>query len=158
MHSAVYEATAGLEARPKEFRKIILLVSDGQVSEPQISVVPGKTLHSLDRNLESLLKSGIQVYAVNTAASLLEKSSTMLHSYADRTGGDVYGGVTDSDMKFAFNRIAEQVRTEYVLGYLSSNTVPALGIYRRILVTSGDKDQKRKVTHRQGYFQYPTPR
>jgi VWFA-related protein len=157
MHTAINEAATALQTRPKEFRKIILLVSDGMVAEPQISVIPGKTRNTFDKNVELLLKNEIQIYAVNTAESLLERSSTMLHSYADSTGGDVYGGKSDSDMKFAFNRIGEQARSEYVLGYVSTNSAPTQGIYRKIEVTSGGKDQKRNVTHRQGYIQYPIP-
>jgi VWFA-related protein len=158
MHSAVYDAATALKNRPKEYRKIILLISDGTVSEAQTTAIPGKTLHSFDKNLESLLQNEIQVYAVNTTASLLERSSNTLRWYADATGGDVYGGITSSNMQFAFNRITEQARTEYVLGYVSSNEAPPLGISRRIDVKSGEPDQMRKVTHRQGYTQYPIPK
>jgi VWFA-related protein len=155
MHSAVYEAAMALEARPETFRKIIFLISDGVVSEPQTSFVPGKTLHSLDRNIELLLKDEIQVYSIHTLADLLEKPAGVLNAYASATGGSVYGGRSDSDMKFAFGRIPEQARTEYVLGYVSDNEAPTQGIYRKIEVRSGDRDLKRTVTHRQGYTQYP---
>ena len=158
MHSAVYDAAMALQNRPENHRKVIFLISDGAVREPQISLIPGKTLHSFDRNVELLLKSGIQVYSVYTVADLLESSSGMLDAYAKATGGDVYGGRSASDMEFAVRRIVEQARTQYVLGYLSSNEAPRLGVYRKIEVKSGDPDQKRKVVHRKGYFQYPIPR
>ncbi len=158
MHSAVYEAAAALQDRPVDRRKIILLISDGVVSEPQISVIPGKTLHSFDQNVDLLLKDGVQVYSVYTLGALLETASGVLDSYARATGGDVYGGRSESDMKFAFSRIAEQARTEYVLGYVSNNTAPPQGVYRKIEVRSGDRDQKRKLTHRKGYVQYPIPK
>ena len=158
MHSAVYEAAMALEGRPQTYRKIIFLVSDGVVSEPQTSIIPGKTLHSLDKNIELLLKNEIQVYAIHTLADLLENPSGVLASYAGATGGSVYGGRSDSDMKFAFSRIPEQARTQYVLGYVSDNEAPTQGIYRKIEVRSGDHDLKRTVTHRQGYMQYPIPR
>jgi VWFA-related protein len=157
MHSAVYEALVALQNRPAEHRKIILLISDGAVSEPQTSVIPGKTLNSFDKNVDLLLKSRIQVYSVYTLGTLLNTSAGMLDSYARATGGDVYGGRSASDMKFAFSRIAEQARTQYILGYISSNTAPPQGVYRKIEVKSGDPDQKRTVIHRQGYIQYPIP-
>ena len=156
MHSAVYEAAIALEARPETFRKIIFLISDGVVSEPQTSFIPGKTLHSLEQNIELLLKDEIQVYSIHTMADLLEKPAGVLNAYASATGGSVYGGRSDSDMKFAFDRIPEQARTQYVLGYVSDNEAPTPGIYRKIDVRSGDRDLKRTVTHRQGYMQYPT--
>jgi len=158
MHSAVYEAAMALQNRPEDHRKIILLISDGDVSEPQISLIPGKTLHSFDKNVELLLKSEIQVYSVHTIAALLETSLGMLDSYAHASGGDVYGGGSATDMKFALSRIVEQARTQYVLGYISSNAAPPQGIYRKIEVKSGDPDQKRKVVHRSGYVQYPIPK
>jgi hypothetical protein len=61
-------------------------------------------------------------------------------------------------MEFAVRRIVEQARTQYVLGYVSTNTAPPLGVYRKIEVKSGFPDQKRKVVHRAGYVQYPIPR
>jgi hypothetical protein len=61
-------------------------------------------------------------------------------------------------MDFAFRRIAEQARTQFVLGYVSNNVAATLGVYRTIVVKSGDPDQKRKVNHRTGYIQYPIPR
>jgi VWFA-related protein len=158
MHGAVYEAVMALQGRPADHRKIILLISDGAVSEPRVSIAPGQTtVHSFEKNVSLLLKSEIQVYSVHTLVDLLEKPSGVLDSYARATGGDVYGGRSESDMKFAFNRIAEQARTQYVLGYLSNNEPPAGGIYRKIEVKSGDPDQKRKVVHRIGYTQLPTP-
>ena len=158
MHSAVYDAAMALEKRPEGHRKIIFLISDGVVSEPQISLIPGKTLHSFDKNVELLIKNEVQVYSVYTLADLLETSSGMLNSYAKATGGDVYGGRSESDMKFAMSRILEQARSQYVLGYISSNTAPPQGIFRTIEVKSGDPDQKRKVVHRSGYYQYPIPK
>lgn len=158
MHSAVYDAAMALEKRPEGHRKIIFLISDGVVSEPQISLIPGKTSHSFDKNVELLIKSEIQVYSVYTLADLLETSPGSLNSYASATGGDVYGGRSESDMKFAVGRILEQARTQYVLGYISSNTAPPQGIFRTIEVKSGDPDQKRKVVHRSGYYQYPIPK
>jgi len=158
MHSAVYEAAMVLQNRSEDHRKIILLLSDGEVSEPQASVIPGKFVHSLDKNVELLLKSEIQVYSISTLAALLGSSSSMLNSYAVATGGDVYGGRSASDMTFALTRILEQARSQYVLGYVSSNTAPPEGVYRKIEVRVGDPTLKRKVTHRKGYFQYPIPK
>jgi VWFA-related protein len=162
MHTAIYEASGALQKAPaipgEQRRKIILLVSDGIARERQISLVPGKTNYSFTSNLPLLIKNEIQVYSVYTRGNLLEETSGMLERYAHETGGEVYGGRTESDMKFAFSRIAEQARTQYVLGYVSNNTAPTLGVYRKIEVRSGDRDQKRKVTYRQGYTQYPIPR
>jgi VWFA-related protein len=151
MHTAVYEAARVLQERPEDRRKIILLISDGVVSEPQSSP------HSFDRNIDLLVRNQIQVFSVFTLATLLDTSFGVLDSYARATGGDVYGGRSESDMKFALSRITEQARSQYVLGYVSSNTAPARGARRKIEVRSGDPEQKRRVIHRQGYTQFPIP-
>src|SRR5215510_4408121 len=56
MHTAVYQAADALRNRPEGRRKIILLISDGVVAEPRVSVVPGQTLHSLNKNVDLLIK------------------------------------------------------------------------------------------------------
>ena len=157
MHTAIYEAATALEARNQEQQRIILLISDGTVSEPTVSLVPLKTLNSFDKNVELLLKNQIQVYSIHTRSPLLEKPFGMLEAYARATGGDVYGGGNESDMAFAIRRITEQARTQYVLGYVSTNIPPRLGVNRKIEVKVGDPDQKLRVNHRRGYTQYPIP-
>jgi VWFA-related protein len=158
MHSAINEAATALQERDLERQRIILLISDGTVSEPQTSVIPGRTLNSFDKNVELLLKNQVQVYSVDSRSALLERPSGMLDAYAKATGGDVYGGGDESDMAFALRRITEQARTQYVLGYVSNNTPPRLGVNRKIEVKVGDPDQKLKVNHRRGYLQLPIPK
>lgn len=155
MHSAIHEAATALQERDPERQRIILLISDGTVSEPQTSVIPGRTINSFDKNVDLLLKNQIQVYSVDARSALLEKPSGMLDAYAKATGGDVYGGGDESDMAFALRRITEQARTQYVLGYVSTNTPTRLGINRKIEVKVGDPDQRLKVNHRRGYLQLP---
>ena len=145
LHDAVFEAALALEARPKDHRKIILLVSDGQVS--------GYT-HSMQETTERLLKSQIQVYAVGLDFSVLEGRFGVLSSYARATGGALYNSVTTNGIESAFNRITEQARNQYVLGYMSNNEVPGLEpVFRTIEVRS--RNPKLTVTHRKGYLQFP---
>jgi hypothetical protein len=157
MHSAIHEAATVFQESDPERQRIILLISDGVVSEPQTSVIPGRSLNSFDKNVELLLKNQVQVYSVDARSALLERPSGMLDAYAKATGGDVYGGGDESDMAFALRRITEQARTQYVLGYVSSNTPPRLGVNRKIEVKVGEPDQQLKVNHRRSYVQYPIP-
>lgn len=146
LHDAVYDAAIALRDRPKDHRKIIFIISDGQVA--------GANAHSLQQNTDLLLKNEIQLYAVSTDFALLEGSLGVLSSYARATGGDVYSGGSAPAMETAFSRITEQARNQYVLGYVSSNrmTGPA-GIFREIAVRTRVANQS--VTHRKGYIQLP---
>lgn len=146
LHDAIHDAAVALEDRPDDHRKIIFIVSDGQVS--------GANKYSLEQNTDLLLKNEIQVYAVSTDFALLEGPLGVLSSYARATGGDVYGGGSTDAMETAFSRITEQARNQYVLGYVSTNKATgSRGVFREIDVKTRWPDQK--TTHRKGYMQYP---
>jgi VWFA-related protein len=146
LHDAIFEAANQLRTRSEDRRKIIFLISDGQVS--------GANKTSLQKNTDLLLQSGIQVYAISTDFALREGTLGALSSYARATGGDVYGGGSSKDMETAFSRITEQARNQYVLGYQSDNEPRRNGgIFREIKVQTSKPDLK--VTHRKGYIQFP---
>jgi VWFA-related protein len=147
LHNAIYEAANVLRSRPESARKIILLVSDGQVKGA------GNT-QTLEKNIDLLLQGNIQVYSVATDYALYEGPLGLLNAYAKATGGDVFKGGSIEEMESAFPRITEQARNQYVLGYVSTNEPRgARGTYREINVRVRNSDQK--VTHRKGYVQYP---
>ena len=146
LHDALFEAADQLRKRSEDRRKIIFIISDGQVS--------GRNKHSLEQATNFLLQNGIQVYAVITDFALMEGSLGPLHAYASATGGDMFSGRTAKDMERAFSQITEQARNQYVLGYLSVNrTTKSGGTYRAIDVTVNKPNVK--VTHRRGYIQLP---
>src|SRR6185436_19472516 len=64
LHDAIFEAADQLRTRSEERRKIILVISDGQIS--------GANKHSLQKNTDLLVQNGIQVYAVATDFALRE--------------------------------------------------------------------------------------
>jgi VWFA-related protein len=147
LHDAIYEAANQLKTRSEERRKIILIISDGQVS--------GANRQNLEKNTDLLLANGIQVYAVAADYALREGPLSVLNSYARASGGDVFGGASTADMEKAFSRITEQARNQYVLGYLSDNKPAKLGgVFREINVKVNKPNMQ--VTHRKGYIQFPT--
>jgi VWFA-related protein len=147
LHDAIFEAATVLKARPADRRKIIFIISDGQVS--------GQNKQSLGKNTDFLVENDIQVYAVAMDFALRELGVGVLNSYADASGGDVYGGGSTRDLENAFTRITEQARNQYILGYVSDNRPRTGGIFRTIDVKVNQPNQK--VTHRKGYTQFPAP-
>lgn len=146
LHDAVFEAADLLRTRSQDRRKIIFLVSDGQVS--------GANKRSLQKNTDFLVQNEIQVYAVSMDFALHEGVLGVLSSYARATGGDTYGGGSAPDMEKAFSKITEQARNQYVLGYVSdSRPGRSGGIFREINVKTDKPNQN--VTHRKGYIQFP---
>ena len=148
LHNAIFDAANALKSRPMEKRRMILLISDGQVSGA------GNT-QTLDKNLDLLLQYNIQVYSIATDYALREGPLGLLSIYGKATGGDVYGGGSTADMEAAFTKITEQARNQYVLGYSSSNEPRgSRGVTREIRVET--KAPGHRVTHRKSYVQYPS--
>jgi VWFA-related protein len=81
LFDAVFEAAKVLEGRPAHHRKIIFIISDGQVA--------GTNTHNLGDTTALLLRQEIQVYAVTTDLGAFEGRFGVLGTYAELTGGDV---------------------------------------------------------------------
>jgi len=142
LHNAIFDAAKALQDRSIERRKVIFIISDGRASGPA-------NQHSLGSNTDLLLKNDIQVFAVSTDYAEFG-SFGKLSDYATATGGDVYGGPTDSTLEHAFSQVTEQARNQYVLGYTSNIRPPKTGVFHNIVVKTNQPNQK--VTHRKGYL------
>jgi VWFA-related protein len=146
LYDAIYDAAKALETRPADRRKIIFIVSDGQVA--------GENAHTFEEITNLLLRDNIQLYAVTTDSGAFEGRFGVLGSLARATGGDSFRGLKAGAMESAFGRITEQARNQYVLGYQSTNE-PAgdLQVVRTIDVKG--RDPRWKLIHRRGYTQLP---
>ena len=147
LFDALYDAAKALETRPQNRRRIIFIVSDGQVSA-------AANTHKFAEITDLLIHDNIQLYSVNTDDDLIERRLGVLGSLARATGGDEYRGLNTASMENAFARITEQARNQYVLGYQSSNEPrDGMPVIRQIEVKA--RDPKWNVTHRKGYTQVP---
>jgi len=149
LYDAVYEAAKALEDRPADRRRIIFIISDGQVTTRK-----GANIHNLDDTTSLLLRNNVELYAVTEDIAAFEGRFGVLSSLAQATGGDVYKGLTTDSMERAFGRITEQARNQYVLGYHSSNLRPVPSPTLHTIEVKG-RDPKWKITHRKGYLQVP---
>jgi VWFA-related protein len=146
LFDGLYEAAKALESRPASRRRIIFIVSDGQVS--------GTNEHTFDEITKLLLRDNIELYAVTTDSGAFEGRFGVLGSLARATGGQDFRGLTTASMENAFGQITEQARYQYVLGYHSSNEIPkGLPTVRTIEVKG--RDPGWKMIHRKGYTQIP---
>jgi VWFA-related protein len=155
LNDALSEAANDLAKRKEENRKIIITISDGQVASSSTTLPWQKPPElSLNDARDRLVKDKIQVYAVSVGMGLLEGGSSILHTYAGATGGDVYGGRTQQAMESAFSLIAEEARYQYVLSYVSNNRLTGqLPVVRKIEVKTHNPTWK--ITYRKSYLQYP---
>ena len=130
-------------------RKAIVILSDG-----------GDNRSRFTRGAirEAVLESDVQLYAIGIFADVEAGKLTpeerggpqLLSTLADDSGGRLYTVSSLDELAAVGSRIGDDLRTQYLLGYASSNTVRD-GKYRHIKlkVTSPDL----RANYRQGYFQ-----
>lgn len=141
LDDAVYEAAELLKDKPRERRKIILLISDGKNGAKFNN-------HKYDEVRNELLRHNIIVYSVATGSSYFDRKFTRLLEYSGETGGDVsYGAKADSFEHF-YSQITDQARNQYTL-YYSPKGDPGLG-YHTIEVRV--EREGLNVTARKGYY------
>jgi len=145
LFDALYDAAKALETRPTNRRRILFIVSDGQVTA-------AKNTHNFAEISDLLLRNNTELYAVNTDPDPIDRKLGILGSLARATGGDEYKGLNTASMESAFNRITEQARNQYVLGYHTTNELKdGLPAVRTIEVKG--RDSKWSIKYRKGYTQ-----
>jgi Ca-activated chloride channel homolog len=110
LDDAVYAAAELLKDRPRDGRKIVLLISDGQ---------NGKKFntHNYDETLAALLRNEITVYSVATGSGYFDRKFSRLVSYSHDTGGDIYYGASSNAFEDFYARVTEQARNQYTLAF-----------------------------------------
>jgi len=121
LNDAILMAAQNLARRPRENRKIIFVISDGQELGSRASY---------SQVLKVLLTDEIAVYAIGVGGaamplySKIEKAripgfgySNILPRYANATGGDVLDEMSKEAIESAYQRITMEARNQYTLGY-----------------------------------------
>ena len=158
LHNALYVALKDL-AKQKSARELrrraLVLLSDGEDTA---------SLVSDDQVLELARKTEINIYAISLRAKTAPDRSRLKFSQAAHlltaltqdTGGQVHFPNSLSELEAVYDRIAEELRTQYSLGYVSSNK-RADGKWRRIVVRVPTHEDL-KVRHKLGYYGVPAAR
>jgi Ca-activated chloride channel family protein len=156
LHNALYVALkdlakqkSGAELR----RRALVLLSDGEDTA---------SLVSDEQVLELARKTEINIYAISLRAKTAPDRNRMKFSQAvhlltaltQDTGGQVHFPNSLSELEAVYDRIADELRTQYSLGYVSSNK-RADGKWRRIVVRVPAQEDL-KVRHKLGYYGVPT--
>lgn len=145
LNDAIFLAVSDLAKRERNRRRIVLVVSDGRTTGSD---------HSFDETVKSLLDTGVEVYGIGMDLSFLSRKLSILDDYAKATGGDSHFVNSLQAVEKSYSRAAEQARNQYVLAYVSNNTVDSnLPVFRKIEVKLAKGDFA--TLHRKGYFQYP---
>jgi Ca-activated chloride channel family protein len=155
-----------------EGRRIIILLTDGldtaerqraSFAEALSAVRRGEAsvyVVSLTANLRAQIEgktgktkigrlfSGYDQREVARYLALIDESEKLLASLAAQTGGRIFLPIKDEDLSAAYQAIAEELRTQYIITYQPKPRVTK-GEYRRVrvLITNGNFE----VATREGY-------
>lgn len=152
LHNALYVALKDLGKQKKAGelrRRAIVLLSDG---EDTASLVSDEQVIELARKTE------ISIYAISLRPNRPQDRDRLSFSQAMHlltvltrdTGGQVYFPNSLSELDSVYDRIAEELRTQYNLGYVSSNRRRD-GKWRRIVVRVPVREEL-QVRHKLGYY------
>jgi Ca-activated chloride channel family protein len=147
LYNALRTALADLDARRKtgqtEHRAIVVL-SDG---EDTASAVKPEEVAARAKEADAMIYT-LSLDRVNGRPATDTPSAMFLRQLADQTGGEL-SFPEMSDLQKIYRRLAEELRQQYVLGYVSSNAA-ATKRFRAIVVRVKNRANLR-LRHRLGY-------
>ena len=149
--TAIWDAVAltssQVLARTKDQRRrAIILLTDGLDTSSRL-----KRSEAIDR----VIAAESIVYVIGIGDSKGEGvNKGVLKELAERTGGRAFFPKKEGELQTAFTEIEQELRTQYLLAYSSTNKRHD-GSYRRITIEVTNPDLKKQslmIRHRPGYF------
>jgi Ca-activated chloride channel family protein len=146
-NTALYDAITVYMSRVEDTpgRKILVLLTDGEDTT---------SATSLTELLNLVRASPVTIYPVAFTGSFGMGSNRslsargVLSQLAEISGGAIFVPGASKDLAVVYAAILDELKAQYVLGYVSDNP-KADGRFRRLRVSVRGKDLK--VRHRQGY-------
>ncbi|HKS96051.1 MAG TPA: VWA domain-containing protein [Terriglobia bacterium] len=146
LYDAVYLASTEL-LKNEVGRKVLIMLTDGEDQGSK---------EKLNTALEVAQKSNVIIYCIEISDRMFYYSRGMgysgdsvLHKLSEETGGRVIRASNARDTGAAFRQIADELRTQYLIGYTPTNTRHD-GTYRKIHLRVRNGDYK--VQARRGYY------
>jgi Ca-activated chloride channel homolog len=151
LHNTLYVTLKEVIRQPRDIRRrrALILLSDG---EDTSSMVTDEQVLELARTAE------VGIYGIMLSAAAkwrpgYPQARYLLSALSHESGGGVYFPVHLSDLESVYGRIAQELRCQYNLGYVSANAKRD-GKWRQILVASRQRGDV-TLRHRLGYYARP---
>ena len=146
LYDAIDVALAHL-AKAELDKKVLIVISDGGDNASH---------HTLARTLDNVQRSTAIVYTVGLFDEYdSDRNPGVLRKIASATGGEMFQPAETSDVVRICERIASDIRSQYTIGYVPSNS-QRNNAYRVIKVTAtGRHGEKYLVRTRTGYLASP---
>jgi Ca-activated chloride channel family protein len=145
LYDAIYLGSKGLGKR--EGRKVLVLVSDGG------DTVRGQTY---EEALEQALRNEVMIYSIidvpiEASAGRDVGGEHAMITLSEQTGGKsfyAYQGGLDK----AFERVSEDLRTQYMIGYYPRNQEPGRSFHRIDVTIPRAAPDSFNIRHKTGYY------
>jgi len=127
-------------------RKAIMILSDGEDQSSKLT---------FDQALEMALKAEATIFSISVnrggffGVGDTKNGDRILKQLADETGDRAFFPFKVEELDEAFRQISQELRSQYNIGYLSSNTKRD-GTYRKVEVKIAEKGLK--LSYRKGYY------
>lgn len=148
LYDAIYLASQSLA--PKQGRKVLVLVSDG-----------GDTVKdtSYDGALEQALRGEVMIYSlidvpIASSAGRDLGGEHALITLAEQTGGKSFY-VDEGGLDKAFQKVSDDLRTQYVIGYYPKNQVPGQSFHRISVTVPRAAAGVYNIRCKTGYYSEP---
>jgi Ca-activated chloride channel family protein len=136
-----------MAAQPLNSRKVVVLVTDGEDTSSRAN---------LDEAIDIAIKTDAMVYVIgigdNSIADGVNRST--LSKLATSTGGQVFFPRKDEDLGKSFQKIAQDLRSHYVVTYVPRRGNVSERSFReiRIELTNSSQRARHKMFYRKGYY------
>jgi len=142
LYDAIIAAVDHLNQTSRLQKKVLLVVTDGRDNASQA------TFQEVLRKLQ--LKNGPVLYIIALEQNEHPDDGQSLRTLAEQTGGAAFFPTSLDEIQSISSSIAQDIRSQYVLNYRSSNPQTA-GAYHSIQVQALDGSAHLRVTTRTGY-------
>jgi VWFA-related protein len=146
LYDAVYLASREL-LKNEVGRKVVILLTDGEDEGSKVK---------LETALASAQQSDVIIYSIDISDRIFYarhglgfSGDSVLRKLSEETGGRVIKVGKPGETALAFQQIAEELRTQYLLGYVPTNSKRD-GSFHKIRVQAHNSDYK--VQARRGYY------
>jgi VWFA-related protein len=139
---------------PANARRAIIILSDGDDTSSRIK---------RDEAIAEAVRENTTVYAIGVEPVCEESDADCrfekgaLRKVSEATGGQAFIPEDSTQLRAAFAEIEQELRTQYLISYSPTNKARD-GSWRRIrieIVNKKLRDQKIKLSYREGYFASP---
>jgi Ca-activated chloride channel homolog len=122
-------------------RRVLIIISDGEDTQSE---------HTREEALAMAQRAEVTIYAISTnATGLAGHGDKVLRRLAEQTGGRAFFPFKDSETVANFQEIARELRSQYSLGYISTNQAHD-GTFRTITIEPLQKSLQ--VRAKPGYY------